>query len=96
MCSVSFQIKELQKLAHFSADEVSSGPTAVQTQLLNKDGSFTEDFVLEIFEGTGVRRRTINCKFLPSPAATSALTIAEYVAEKFIAEYSGQNQNVLS
>lgn len=85
--NVIFQVKDLQKLVHFCSEEVSPGPTAVQAQLVNKDGTFANDFVFEIFQGTGLRRRVINCKFLPSPAATSSLAIADYIADEFMKEY---------
>ncbi|XP_023022959.2 L-2-hydroxyglutarate dehydrogenase, mitochondrial-like [Leptinotarsa decemlineata] len=82
------QIKELQKLASVSVDEIVPGPTAVQVQLVNKDGTFEEDFVFEFFKGEGIQRRIINCIFTPNPAATSSLAIAEHVAEQFFGAYS--------
>lgn len=88
--TILFQIEELQKLVHFRTEEVSPGPTAVQTQLVNKDGTFTDDFVFEFFEGTDIRRRIINCKFLPSPAATASIAIGEYVVEQFMEQLSRQ------
>ncbi|CAG9829995.1 unnamed protein product [Diabrotica balteata] len=80
-------IKKLQKLADFNREDVSNGPIAVQTQLINPDGTFQDDFVFEFFEGKDIQKRIINCLFLPSPAATSCLAIAEYVTEKFFKEY---------
>ncbi|XP_028141941.1 L-2-hydroxyglutarate dehydrogenase, mitochondrial-like [Diabrotica virgifera virgifera] len=80
-------IKKLQKLADFNKEDVTSGPVAVQTQLINPDGTFQDDFVFEFFEGKDLQKRIINCLFLPSPAATSCLAIAEYVTDKFFKEY---------
>ncbi|CAG9862495.1 unnamed protein product [Phyllotreta striolata] len=80
-------IKKLQRLADFDKKDVSDGPIAVQTQLVNADGTFHDDFVFEFFEGRGIQKRIINCVFLPSPAATCCLAIAEYVSDKFFNEY---------
>lgn len=82
------QIKELQKLCQISERNVRPGPTAVQAQLLNADGRFEDDYIMEFFEGDGLRRRIINCFFMPSPAATSCLAIAELVADKFFTNYA--------
>ncbi|VEN54840.1 unnamed protein product, partial [Callosobruchus maculatus] len=83
-CCSGYQIKEVQKLVNISEENVVPGPTAVQAQYINEDGSFTDDFVFEFFQGEGIRTRIINCRFLPSPAATSSLAIAEYVCENVI------------
>ncbi|KAG5866397.1 hypothetical protein JTB14_025988 [Gonioctena quinquepunctata] len=79
-------VKELQKLADVSEDNIVPGPTAVQVQLVNADGTFEDDFVFEFFEGKGINKRMINFIFSPSPAATSSLAIAEYVTERFLKE----------
>ncbi|CAH1115077.1 unnamed protein product [Psylliodes chrysocephalus] len=80
-------IKKLQRLAEFDKNDVADGPVAVQTQLVNVDGTFQDDFVFEFFEGKGIQKRIINCVFLPSPAATCCLSIAEYVSKKFFKEF---------
>ncbi|ENN81036.1 hypothetical protein YQE_02555, partial [Dendroctonus ponderosae] len=78
-----FQIKELQKLMpNFSYQFAEKGPSAVQCQLVNLDGSFVDDFVFEMFRGTGVGQRVVNLKFTPSPAATSCMSIAELIAQE--------------
>lgn len=80
----TFQIKDLQKLMpNFSYQFVEKGPSAVQCQLLNADGSFVDDFVFEMFKGTGMGPRVANLKFTPSPAATSCMPIADLVSQKF-------------
>nr|CAH7731604.1 unnamed protein product [Callosobruchus chinensis] len=85
-CS-GYQIKEVQKLVHISEENVTPGPTAVQAQYINEDGSFTEDFIIDFFQGEGIGKRIINCRFLPSPAATCSLAIAEYVCENITDRY---------
>ncbi|CAG9772788.1 unnamed protein product [Ceutorhynchus assimilis] len=78
------QIKDLQQLLpNFSYQLVEKGPTAVQCQLLNRDGTFVNDFVFDIFNSKGIGERIINVKFTPSPAATSSLAIANYIVEEY-------------
>ncbi|XP_050299562.1 L-2-hydroxyglutarate dehydrogenase, mitochondrial-like isoform X2 [Anthonomus grandis grandis] len=78
------QIKDLQQLLpNFSYQYVEKGPTAVQCQILNQDGTFIDDFVFDIFASKGVGERVINAKFTPSPAATSCLAIANFISYEF-------------
>ncbi|KAJ8919524.1 hypothetical protein NQ315_002145, partial [Exocentrus adspersus] len=76
--------EELQSLAEINVEDFQPGPQAVQAQLINSDGSFVDDFTFEFFQGDGITKRVINCKFLPSPAATCSLAIAEYVVSPFV------------
>ncbi|KAJ8919517.1 hypothetical protein NQ315_002138, partial [Exocentrus adspersus] len=80
----SFQAEELQSLAEINVEDIQPGPQAVQAQLINSDGSFVDDFTFEFLQGDGIRKRVINCKFLPSPAATCSLAIAEFVVEQLL------------
>jgi 2-hydroxyglutarate dehydrogenase len=57
--------------------DVRPGPAGVRAQALAKDGSLVDDFV---FAQTG---RALHVRNAPSPAATSALAIGEYVADTF-------------
>ncbi|XP_018573792.1 L-2-hydroxyglutarate dehydrogenase, mitochondrial-like [Anoplophora glabripennis] len=82
-----FHIEELLSLADISEKDIQEGPAAVLGQLVNNDGSFVDDFRIEFFEGKGIGSRVINCKFLPSPAATCSLAIAEYVGKKLFRQF---------
>ncbi|KAL1489618.1 hypothetical protein ABEB36_013566 [Hypothenemus hampei] len=85
------RIKELQKLLpNFSYQYIEKGPTAVQCQLLNEDGTFTNDFIINVFNDNS-GRNVINLKFTPSPAATSCLAIANYVAKEFNKKFTENN-----
>ncbi|XP_044255345.1 L-2-hydroxyglutarate dehydrogenase, mitochondrial-like [Tribolium madens] len=81
--SGDFRTAVLNKyLPMISKNDILPGPTAVQGQIVTKDGEFVDDFLFEIFEGEGVQKRIINCRFVPSPGATSSLAIANMVYDK--------------
>jgi L-2-hydroxyglutarate oxidase LhgO len=61
-------------------DDVIAAPSGVRAQAVDADGSMVDDFRISIL-GSVVAVRNA-----PSPAATSSLAIAEYVAEKVLAE----------
>ncbi|KAJ8982099.1 hypothetical protein NQ317_010957 [Molorchus minor] len=83
--SPNYQAQQLQRLAEINAADIKPGPTAVQGVLINKDGTFVDDFVFDFFKGDGIRKRIINCKFLPSPAASCSMSIAKFVVDNFTA-----------
>jgi (S)-2-hydroxyglutarate dehydrogenase len=56
--------------------DVTDGPAGVRAQALGRDGRLVDDFV---FSRTG---RTLHVRNAPSPAATSALTIAREIADQ--------------
>lgn len=62
--------------------DIIEGHSAVQGQILSEDGEFVDDFLFEILEGEGVQKRIINCRFVPSPGATSSLAIARMIFNK--------------
>lgn len=62
--------------------DLTPGLTAVQGQLITEDGEFVDDFIIEFFEGNDVGSRIINCRFIPSPGATSCISLAELVCDK--------------
>ncbi|KAF7287880.1 hypothetical protein GWI33_000228 [Rhynchophorus ferrugineus] len=87
--NTDIQIKYLQQfIPNFSYQYVIKGPTAVQCQLLNSDGTFVDDYIFNFFNGNGIGKRIINLKYTPSPAATSCLSIADYVYKKFTECYT--------
>ena len=54
-------------------DDVVPGPAGIRAQALESDGSLVDDFRISI------RDRIVVLRNAPSPAATSALAIAEHV-----------------
>jgi (S)-2-hydroxyglutarate dehydrogenase len=64
-------------LPEISDDDVVPGPTGVRAQALEADGSLVDDFRIS------VRDRIVLLRNAPSPAATSALAIAEHVVSTF-------------
>ena len=60
-------------IPEISEDDVVEGPTGVRAQALEADGSLVDDFRISI------RDRIVLLRNAPSPAATSALAIAEHV-----------------
>lgn len=79
------RIKEMQQLMpNLSYQFVRKGPSAVQCQLLDVQGSFRDDFIVDVFKGDCIGQWTINVKFTPSPAATSCLSIADYVVKELM------------
>jgi hypothetical protein len=59
--------------------DILPGPSAVQGQVVTNDGEFIDDFLIEVFEGSGIQKRIVNCRFIPSPGATSSLAIAQMI-----------------
>ena len=68
-------------IVKFSLITVNRGPAGVRAQAMDKDGKLVDDFVFD--EGTGViGSRVLHCRNAPSPAATSSMAIAKFVADK--------------
>jgi len=57
-------------------EDVLPGPAGIRAQALSRDGALLDDFA---FSET---RRTLHVRNAPSPGATSALAIAEHVADR--------------
>lgn len=60
--------------------EVTRGPRGIRAQAMNADGSLVDDFVI-----TG-SERLVHVRNAPSPAATSALAIAEHIVSQALSE----------
>ena len=60
--------------------EVTRGPRGIRAQAMNADGSLVDDFVI-----TG-SARLVHVRNAPSPAATSALAIAEHIVSQALPE----------
>jgi 2-hydroxyglutarate dehydrogenase len=58
------------------AEDVLPGPSGVRAQALGRDGRLVDDFVIS---HTG---RALHVRNAPSPAATSSLAIARFVADR--------------
>jgi L-2-hydroxyglutarate oxidase LhgO len=58
--------------------DVVPAPAGVRAQAVDRDGSLVDDFRI------GLAGRVVTVRNAPSPAATSALAIAEYLAEKVL------------
>lgn len=57
------------------------GPSGVRAQALDKNGNLVDDFVFDGGKGN-IGKRVIHCRNAPSPAATSSMAIAKYIADK--------------
>ncbi|XP_014599044.1 PREDICTED: L-2-hydroxyglutarate dehydrogenase, mitochondrial [Polistes canadensis] len=75
-------IKDLQKfIPDITYKDVKRGPAGVRAQALDSDGRLVDDFVFD--NGTGnIGCRVLHCRNAPSPAATSSMAIAKYIADK--------------
>jgi L-2-hydroxyglutarate oxidase LhgO len=73
-------VKALQRLVpEIQADQLIPAPAGVRAQAMHRDGSLVDDFLIEEDENV------ISVLNAPSPAATSALNIGTYVADRIIA-----------
>ena len=64
------------------------GPSGVRAQALDRDGNLVDDFVFDISKNDDVGERVLHVRNAPSPAATSALAIAEMIADKVQAQFN--------
>ena len=72
----SAYVKALQRyVPELSVVDTLPGPSGVRAQAMNRDGSLVDDFVFEGSEGI------LHVRNAPSPAATSSLAIARYIAD---------------
>jgi L-2-hydroxyglutarate oxidase len=61
--------------------DVAYGPSGIRAQVLARDGSLVDDFLIEDGEGA---LHVVNA---PSPAATASLVIGRHVAERALARF---------
>lgn len=76
--SIFFLICILVKL---SLTIINRGPTGVRAQAMDKDGKLVDDFIFDAGIGT-IGSRVLHCRNAPSPAATSSMAIAKFIADK--------------
>jgi L-2-hydroxyglutarate oxidase len=70
-------VRALQRLVpEIRSDHLIPAPAGVRAQALARDGSMVDDFLIER------QGRVVNVLNAPSPAATSALTIGQSIAEQ--------------
>lgn len=75
-------VKDLQKfIPEVSYRDVRRGPAGVRAQALDKDGKLVDDFVFDGGIGA-IGSRILHCRNAPSPAATSSMAIAKFIADK--------------
>lgn len=60
---------------------INRGPSGVRAQAMDKDGKLVDDFVFDSGTGT-IGSRVLHCRNAPSPAATSSMAIAKFIADK--------------
>lgn len=67
-------------IPELSSADLVPGPRGVRAQAMNADGTLEDDFVVQRVD------RTVFVRNAPSPAATSAMAIAEYILDEVLAE----------
>ena len=72
-------VKSLKKLIpDISGEMIIKGPAGIRAQLMNNNGGLEQDFDIRI------KGNVISVLNAPSPAATSSLSISEYIVESLI------------
>jgi L-2-hydroxyglutarate oxidase len=75
-------VRALQRLVpEILTEHLVPAPAGVRAQALARDGSMVDDFLIEEHD------RVVNVLNAPSPAATSALSIGQYIAERLAARF---------
>lgn len=78
---ISRQVKQLQQyVPSLRTSDVMRGASGIRAQALGPDGILVEDFVID-FGLNSVGKRIMHVRNAPSPAATSSLAIAIFLAE---------------
>ncbi len=81
-------VSSLQRLIpEVSGADLESAPAGVRAQAISDDGKFVDDFVIEKSPGV------INVLNAPSPAATSSLSLAEYIVSQAAEQVSWQQRD---
>lgn len=80
--SISAQTDKLRKfIPELNPNDFIRGPSGVRAQALDADGNLVDDFVFDMGKGR-FHGHVIHVRNAPSPAATSSLAIARYVADE--------------
>lgn len=67
-------------IPELASEDLSPGLRGVRAQAMNQDGTLEDDFVIQRVDNAVFVRNA------PSPAATSAMAIAEHIIEEILAE----------
>lgn len=62
------------------------GPAGVRAQALDNNGNLVDDFVFDGGKGS-IGSRILHCRNAPSPAATSSMAIAKFIADKLETDF---------
>lgn len=77
------QVAQLQRyVPKLTVDMVERSLTGVRAQAVNDKGELVEDFVFDNGKGE-IANYVLHVRNAPSPAATSSLAIAKYIADEF-------------
>ncbi len=75
-------VAELRRyIPSLAANDVAYGPCGIRAQVLGRDGSLVDDFLVE---DAGAALHVVNA---PSPAATASLVIGRHVAERAVERF---------
>ncbi|XP_017798139.1 PREDICTED: L-2-hydroxyglutarate dehydrogenase, mitochondrial [Habropoda laboriosa] len=69
-----------------SVKDIKRGPAGVRAQALDNNGNLVDDFVFDGGKGS-LGARVVHCRNAPSPAATSSMAIAKFIADKLDADF---------
>ncbi|KRY82842.1 L-2-hydroxyglutarate dehydrogenase, mitochondrial [Trichinella pseudospiralis] len=84
---IGSQVKQLQRyIPEIKLADVERGMTGVRAQALDIKGNLVDDFVFDSGTGT-LGERILHTRNAPSPAATSSLAIAEFIADKAMEKF---------
>eukprot|EP00056_Hartaetosiga_gracilis_P001625 m.46168 g.46168 ORF g.46168 m.46168 type:complete len:479 (-) comp10714_c0_seq1:188-1624(-) len=73
------QVRRLQKyVPTLELEDVEEGPAGVRAMALGEDGEMVKDFLFDSGDSNG---RILHVRNAPSPAATSSIAIAKYIAD---------------
>lgn len=79
---ISRQVKQLQRyVPSLKREDVIRGPSGIRAQALYKSGQLVDDFIIDV-ENQGIGKCVMHVRNAPSPAATSSMAIARYIADK--------------
>ncbi|XP_034187511.1 L-2-hydroxyglutarate dehydrogenase isoform X2 [Osmia lignaria lignaria] len=80
-------VRDLRKfIPELSYKDIKRGPAGVRAQALDNDGKLVDDFVFDVGKGT-IGSRVIHVRNAPSPAATSSMAIAKFIANKLDTDF---------
>ncbi|XP_076239814.1 L-2-hydroxyglutarate dehydrogenase isoform X1 [Calliopsis andreniformis] len=80
-------VRDLKKFVpEVTYKDVKRGPAGVRAQAMDNNGQLVDDFVFDGGKGT-IGSRVLHCRNAPSPAATSSMAIAKFIADKLESDF---------